>query len=82
MNKYHSIMHTIGCGGSSPLCDGCTFDAMSADIAQIGEELALMRDRMTEVANDKCSCGGKGPDDEGSCEWCVIFHYVVGNKTT
>ena len=48
---------------------------LAKDKAQ--EKLAGLENRLREAVNEECSCGGKGPSDEGVCTACRIWHHAI-----
>ena len=47
-------------------------------IGKIQREAAKeMRLRFQDAINATCSCGGKGPDDDGVCPACQVWHRAL-----
>ena len=49
-----------------------------------GEMLAVKREQnrvarvLSDVATERCSCGGSGPHDPECCEACAFYHDMLG----
>lgn len=47
-------------------------------------ESAAFRRRVSAVVRfvvqDNCSCGGGGPSDDQTCEWCLIWHALLAEE--
>jgi len=38
--------------------------------------------RLSRAVNEVCSCGGRGPEDEGVCDACMVYHLFHGWRPT
>lgn len=45
--------------------------------AMIRTAVVEERERLGRAVNSLCSCGGKGPDDPGVCDVCMVWHRVT-----
>jgi hypothetical protein len=57
----------------SSACGPALMDQAARRIAEL--EAGEMR-RLRRAVNSSCSCGGKGPDDEGACGACRVWHAI------
>jgi len=32
--------------------------------------------KVSMACNEECSCGGKGPNDPGVCQACMVYHHL------
>lgn len=48
-----------------------------AEITKLQIEITKILDRLNEVINRNCTCGGAGPDDAGYCDACEIWHEIM-----
>ena len=37
----------------------------------------LTPEQISQLTNAICECGGKGPEDDGVCEACVLYHHIA-----
>ena len=45
--------------------------------AAVEKEQIRVAQILSHVANERCSCGGGGPDDPHSCAACLYYHRVL-----
>ena len=48
------------------------FDGMLVALCQVEKRLAALE----HATRERCTCGGSGPNDEGACPACLVWHDV------
>jgi len=58
---------------------------MDAELAEVFAETLMVFTRggmtksaLNEAVRECCTCGGKGPRDEGVCPACEVWHLMTG----
>lgn len=70
-------------GSHCPLesrCQRCKLEDAELQIESARKDLSQLCDKIHEVTQDECSCGGMGPSDP-CCAACRIYHRLNGTIT-
>lgn len=51
--------------------------SLSLSEAAVKREQVRVAQALSTAANERCSCGGSGPDDPRACPACLYYHRVL-----